>query len=397
MEWFARGLTVVSVVLLCWVVHRSTQVRTDCVNSSFLALVMVDNQRIYNCRYESRLNLSSLYAPLSYATQSKIRSLEIAEELASVFPALRPPLTVEIVEEAPQFFEIGRRYLRLGRGWLENPQQLRRALIMGILNSQVPTAYPNNFELEVAADFLSLALFPVHSWSESLLRDVRFPTTAPSFEQYCKGPLRSIAHERGCNESVPTSDDLHSRVWGYRPLLASALWRVYDKAGMKAKLEVLRRLREGQSMPLALAPYGEDSAALALWFTQTLRDHLEALGLSREVMALKRTLKELEVEAPTHWELTVDVTQTPAWKEILEQLRKRSAFHPKERILVFTPEGTVALPSGFPVQWAAADISSQKHVMIACDWPAADEAIHVQARHMYAQHSCDKLTRAFWD
>ena len=163
MEWFARGLTVVTFVLLCWVVHRGTQVRTDCVNSSFVSLVLVDGARVYNCRFESRLNLRSLYAPLSYATQNKIRSLEITEDLATVFPALHPTLTVEIVDQAPKFFEIGRRFLRLGHGWLEDPQQLRRALVMGTLNSQTPEAYPNNFELEVVADFLSLVLLPSHT------------------------------------------------------------------------------------------------------------------------------------------------------------------------------------------------------------------------------------------
>lgn len=397
MEAFARGLTVITFALMCWVVHRTVQVRTDCVNSAFVSVVMVDGLKVYNCRFESRLNLRPLYAPLSYQTQAKLRALESAEEIAGLFPAVTPRLAVEIVEEAPQFFEIGRKYLRVGKGWITDAMQMRRAMIMAVLNSESPTAYPNNFELEVAADFLSLALFPLHGWSSSLMRDVQFPTSAPSFEQYCKSPLRSLAHWRGCADSLQGSDDLHGRVWGFRALLASALWRVYDKASFVEKLEALRRLRNGEQLPLVFAPYDDGGATLAVWFTQTLKDHLEVLGLNKNVMALKRTLKELQVEAPTHWELTVDVTKTPVWQEIVEQLRKRSLLRPKERILVFTPEGAVALPSGFPVQWAANDISTQKHVLIACDWPTPDEAIAVKARHHYAQHSCDKLTRAFWD
>jgi len=397
MEWLARGLTVFTFVLLCWVVHRTVQVRTDCVNSAFVNLVLVDGEKVYNCRFESRLNLKPLYAPLSYHTQQKLRAVEAAEELSRVFPVARPRMTVEIVDHAPKFFEVGKRYLRLGRDWVSDAKQMRRALIMGVLHSENPAAFPNEFELEVAADFLSLALFPLHPWSNSLLHDVRFPTTAPNFEQYCKSPLRSLAHERGCNEPQPTTDDLYARVWGYRALLGSALWRVYDKASVREKLEALRRLRKAKPLPIVFAPYDESGATLAVWFTETLRNHLESLGLGKNVMALKRTLKELQVEAPTHWELTVDITQTPAWQEILEQLRKRSSFRPKERILVFTPEGAVALPSGFPVQWAGIDVASQKHVMIACDWPTGDQAIHVQARHVFAQHSCEKLNRAFWD
>lgn len=397
MEGFAKGLTVFTFVLLCWVVHRTVQVRTDCVNSSFVSLVLVDGQKLYNCRFESRLNLKPIYAPLSYQTQQKLRAMEAAEGISRVFPGARPRLTVEILDHSPKFFELGKRYLRIGEAWVKDQKQLRRALIMAILNTENPAAYPNEFELEVAADFLSLALFPLHPWSNSLLHDVKFPTTAPSFEQYCKSPLRSLAHERGCNESMPSSEDLHARVWGYRALIAAGLWRVYDKASVREKLETLRRFRKGKALPLVFAPYDGGGATLAVWFTETLRNHLEAFGLNRNVMALKRTLKELQVEAPTHWELTVDITQTPAWKEILEQLRKRSGFRPKERMLVFTPEGAVAFPSGFPVQWAGIDVSSQKHVMIACEWPTADQAVHVQARHVFAQHSCEKLNRAFWD
>jgi hypothetical protein len=397
MEAFARGLTVLTFVLMCWVVHRTVQVRTDCVNSAFISVVMVDGGKVYNCRFESRLNLRPLYAPLSYATQAKIRRLESAEELASVFHAPSPRLAVEIVTESPQFFELGRKYLRLGQGWIDNPAQVRRAMIMAVLNTEAPAAYPNEFELEVMADFLSLSMFPLHSWSTSLIRDVQFPTTAPSFDQYCKSPMRSLAHARNCGDSLQGSEDLHGRVWGFRALLATALWRVYDKSSLPEKIEALRRLRTGSQLPLVFAPYDDSSATLAVWFTQALKDHLDALGLNKNIMALKRTLKELQVEAPTHWELTVDVTKTPAWHEIVEQLRIRSRLRPKERILVFTPEGAVALPSGFPVQWAANDISTQKHVMIACNWPSPDEAIPVKARRHFAQHSCDKLTRAFWD
>ena len=112
---------------------------------------------------------------------------------------------------------------------------------------------------------------------------------------------------------------------------------------------------------------------------------------------VNRTLKELEVESPTKWELTMDVTNTPAWREIFEQMRRRTHVVKGERVLVFTPEGARALPSGLPVAWSADDISSQKHVMIACEWPQADEMVQIRARKMYARQTCDKISSPFWD
>lgn len=397
MERFAKGLTVFTFVLMCWVLHRTVQVRTDCVNSSFIHSVLVDGEKVYNCRFESRLNLKPLIQPLRHATRAKLRELELAEELTPVFGTPQPRLMIEVVDSPPNAFELTKRHLRLGQAWLSDQRQVRRALVMGVLKSEAPLTFASEFELEVAADFLALALFPLHDWSRSLLEDVRFPTVAAGFDYYCKSPLRSLAHHGACTSGNPADSGLYTSVWSYRALLAAGLWRVYDKATIREKLRAIQRLRLGKPLPLVPAPYEESGTTLAVWFTEALKSQLEALGLERNVLALKRTLKELQVEAPTHWELTVDITQTPAWREILEQLRKRSSFRPKERMLVFTPQGAVAFPSGFPVRWAALDIATQKHVMIACEWPAADQAVHVQARQVFAQHSCEKLNRAFWD
>jgi hypothetical protein len=49
------------------------------------------------------------------------------------------------------------------------------------------------------------------------------------------------------------------------------------------------------------------------------------------------------------------------------------------------------------VAWAADEISSQKHVLIACSWPRPEDTVHIQARHLFAHQSCDKLSRPFWD
>lgn len=359
LEKLARALTVFTFILVCWVGHRSVQDRSDCIHSAHINLVLEGDTKVYNCRYESRLSLSSLWNPLSYATVKKLRALDGVNGLVAIWPDGRPQLTVEIVTVAPRFFEIGKGYLRLGEAWFEEPEQLRRAVIMGVLNARMPSAFPNPFELEVVTDFLNLAFFPTDGWTKALKRDVKFSTTAPSFEQYCRSPFRSLIHDRDCRDSLPSSGDLFSRVWGFRSLLAVSLWRIFDRSSLRAKIQAVRNLRDGAMMPLLLAPYDESGASLALWFTDALREHLATFGLNQNVSALKSTLKVFEVEAPTHWELTVDLTNTPAWRAILSQLRKRAAVRPNERTLVFTPEGSVALPSGLPVEWTASDISSQ--------------------------------------
>lgn len=93
----------------------------------------------------------------------------------------------------------------------------------------------------------------------------------------------------------------------------------------------------------------------------------------------------------------MDITHTPAWREIFEQMKSRSQFVRGERILVFTPEGARALPSDLAMSWPVEEVKSQKHVMIACHWPSPDQAPHIQARHIYARQSCAKLEEAFWD
>src|ERR1019366_6618225 len=98
--------------------------------------------------------------------------------------------------------------------------------------------------------------------------------------------------------------------------------------------------------------------SLVEWFQDSLQEHLTALRFAAGehlTWAFKSTMKELEVETPTHWELTVDITNTPVWKDILQQFKTWSHFHRGERTLIFTPEGEVALPSGLPVAWGGAD------------------------------------------
>ncbi len=370
-ETVAKTLTIVTFVTLCWVAHRALQPRVDCVSSSYLSFVLVDQERVYNCGFESRLSLKSVFAPLNFSTLSKVRAMESLEPLEPFLPVKGPKVAVEVVNAGEdgsggQFFELGKGYVRLGVERLKSPAWARRALIMGVLNSEMPHAFSGPFELEVIADFLTLTLFPSSAWAHAPVRDLRFSTA--------------------------------SKTSGFGPVLAVALAKVYQSSPMKQKIAALKRLRSAEALPLVFEPLDTAGPSLAAWFEKSLRDLAATLGLTDE-LSIRQALKTMEVEAPTKWELTVDVTRTPAWKEIVEQLKTRGQFRPKERVLVFTPEGTMALPSGLPVDWEPSEISSQKHVMIACGWPASgdDDVVHIQARHIYAEQSCGKLTRPFWD
>lgn len=402
-ERLAQVLSILSFVLLCWVAHRSLEVRTNCIHSTFINFVQLEGIRVPNCRYESRLSLRALTESLTEAQSHKIRALEVLEPLKGVFPDPKRGIAVDVVNDH-HLFELGSGYVRLGNDWLENDIQVRRALTMGLLRNEFPNAYTNQFQLETLADFFLLAVFDEDGWKDekgevfSLMRDMRFSTVAPMVEQYCLSPFRSLAHGKLC-----TIDGLDGQMntWGFRPLLAVSLYRVFQKLSLKDQLDFMKSLRSGVHLP-SLPDMGNSSVEnLVGWFSSSLREYLAALlprARSSDLqLAVKRTFKELEVEAPTHWELTLDLTSTPAWKDILEQLRQRAQFRKNERILVFTPEGARALPSGLPVAWAADEISSQKHVLIACNWPSPDETVHIRARHMFAQQTCGKLTRPFWD
>lgn len=403
-ERAARGLTIFTFVLLCWVGHRSLQFRAHCLNSDYLSFVQVDGRRIYNCQYESRLNLEPLLAPISYEQSQILRRLEQVDRLSGFVVMPSPSVVIEIVKDQPRSFELNRNYLHIGSAWLNDDVQLNRALTMAALSTAHPEGIHTQFQLEMLTDFLLKIAFGQDLWKKdghefSFSSHVKFPTSAPGFAEYCRSPFRSLAHEEGCAHDKPDSDDLHARVWGLRPLLGSALWRVYDKLSLKEKLAVIQKLRSPLDLP-SLGSIHEDGIEPVLaWFYSSLNEHLSALGMTQSKesqVALQRTLKELQVESPTHWELTVDLTKTPAWREILEQLRVLSRFNQKDRVLVFTPQGEKALPADMDVAWAASDVQSQKHVLVACGWPKPREAVPVKARHLYASQSCDKLKDIFW-
>ncbi|MGE3760397.1 MAG: hypothetical protein AB7H97_21715 [Pseudobdellovibrionaceae bacterium] len=406
-ERLANKLTILSFFALSFVVHRALAPRTECLNSPLIAFAQVDGRRINNCALESRLSFRNWLNPLSKEQRQIIRSLEVLDPLSKFLRGKRLSIAVDVQNEDPLNFELGRGFVRLGAGWLKDQTQTMRALTMGVLKTEFPETYSNQFQLEIIADFLLLAVFENDKWTGdsktySLMRDAKFATIAPSFEQYCQSPFRSLAHLQMCEVANLGNDEalLETNVWGFRPLLAVSLKRVYDKLSIGEKLHMLDVIKAGTKLPQIQNPQNINIEGLVTWFEVTLSQHLQALlpkANGEVAMAVKRTLKELEVESPTHWELTIDVTNTPAWREILEQMKKRANILKKERVLVFTPEDAKALPSGLPVAWAADEISSQKHVLIACAWPRPEDTVHIQARHLFAHQSCDRLERPFWD
>lgn len=380
----AKALTILSFVLVCWVAHRTLRVRDACVTSPFIAYVLFDDARAENCAFESRLSLQR--SALDRTRVGYLRTLETLSPLVALFPEARPHMTVEITELEPDAFALGERGgLRLGSNWLAQPLQVRRALTMALLKNQVPSG-----NLDVLTDFVVLALFDDAPADRVLRRETKFPTVALGLDSYCKSPVRSLAHARLCELKPQTAA---GDAWGMRPLLAAALWRTFSRVTIADQVAVLKRLRTVPTLPPIEANGAANVENLVDRFTNSLRTWSRDLGLPED----RRALAELEVEAPTRWELTVDLTKSPAWKEIVEQLKARSRYRQRERALVFTPEGEVALPSGLPVAWSAADVQSQKHVVIACSWPRPGEAVHVRARQMFARQACGKLDHAFWD
>ena len=410
-EPYLRTLSVCSFLLLGWVAHRTLRVREDCITSTNVAYVRwSDGPRVVplaeNCRFSSRLQISFYKDALDLGQRRDLRQIESAANLTRGLEAPGPDLSVEIVPGRDYVLQRGA--LRIGRGWLDDLAQLSRALTMAQLRTQHWRSFGSQFQLEVAADLWNLVRggpdhWPLGADDFSLKKDAKFPTVSPTFDAYCASPFRSLAHGHICEvrKKSPTSDsgDLFEKVWGLRAALVAGLYRAYTRLPLRQKLRVLTRFESGVAWPiLSTLPRGE-VAGLAEWFKTALSRNAEALGLSgRGDLPVRQALTELNVEAPTHWELTVDLTHTPAWREIVRQFKTWSQFRPKERTLLFTPEGQVALPSGLAVGWRPTEIESQKHILIACTWPKSMPAdLNIHARQTFAQQSCEKLTEAFWD
>ena len=345
-ELWTRVLSVASFVIACWSAERAFSVRQDCLHSSFLAYVQIEGRRIENCRNVSHLQTAP--EPLNRLQSLVVRELEDLEALTAVFRPSSPRL--EMI---------------LPTAWMELERAKRRQLLVGtILKNQNNNTYRSDADVALISEFLSLALI----------------------ERPSEGTPKFYA-------ALPNEKSL-------RPLIAHALWRAYDLHSLRGKFEVLGRVTDGSPLPSTPALHDSGVESAVVWFQSVASGAATALGLASSqegIDALKRALREMDVLAPTRWELTVDLTHTPAWREIVDQLSQRSQLRKKERVLIFTPEGELALPAGTQVNWRPRDVRSQKHVLIACQWPAPGRAVPIEAREIYPEKSCTKLNRVFWD
>src|ERR1019366_3713164 len=105
-ETVAQALTIVSFVVMCWVIHRTLQVRTQCVTSSFISFVQIGPERIENCLYESRLSLQQMVHSVPSEKLEMVRKLEVMEPLTDLFPVVRPRVAVEVSLDQPHLFEL---------------------------------------------------------------------------------------------------------------------------------------------------------------------------------------------------------------------------------------------------------------------------------------------------
>ena len=401
LERLVRGLSVFTFVLLSWTIHRATRPRESCVSSNFIRAILIQNQRVDNCAVESRLRLGG--PDLSRENLARLRALEIDGALTEWF-APDSRLVIEVSEKDPRAFDLYRGALRIGAAWVDEGLQVRRALVMALLRAQPNFAEASHFQIETLADFITLTAFGNARWRDrrgrehDFARDVRLATAAPSFQAYCQSPLRSLAHQKACRANA--APDAQGAVWGLRPTLAAGLARTYAGLSLAQKMKVHAAVRAGATLPKMTSPAGDAVEDLVEWFTRTLRAHAGALQMLTNAdgaRAMARALIQLDVTAPLHWEVTFDLRHTPRWREIAAQLTTRAKFRPRERALVFTPEGAIALPSGLPVAWAGRDVQSQKHVIVACHFPAPDRAVGIRADQVFARQTCGTLSNSFWD
>ncbi len=406
-ERLAQSLSLISFVVICFVAHRALEPRTFCIQSSFVQAVQIGRERFENCQYESRLSLVHFGRQTNKQILQQVRALEGLEPLKDILQIHRPSLVVSVDSRAPQRLEVDQGTLYVGADWLKSPQQRARALTYGILHHLWrPTREVSGFDLLMWTDFLVVAVLQQDDWSgRSMRNELRFPTAAVTFTRYCESPFRSLAHGPACNLRGPAGEipapSLTANIWGHDSLLAMLLARVFERLPIGQQLALLQRLPDlPTTTPELSEPADGSLEARVFWLQARVRSHLEALGLQsteQSELAIQQAYLAMDLSTPTRWELTVDITHTPAWPEILEQFRAWSKLRPKQRMLIFTPKGQIALPVNLPVDWPSEAVQSQKHVLIACSWPKPTDAININARHLFAQQSCGKVQAVFWN
>lgn len=391
LERVVQILTLLSFALSCWTLNRALRPRPDCVTSTVLRAVVIEDQVVGNCAFESRLQIGG--ARLSPTAHRYLRQLEDTAGIERWFR--REPRAVITIDQAhSRAFEAERGGARIGVAWFADARQLKRAVTMALIHAHPVYAGLTPFARQTLADFIILA-----SRAERPAAGVGFATAAPSLAGYCASPDRSPAHVSNC-ESRAVAADRDANAWGFESALANTLARTFAAARLRDQLRIVAGVRAGVLLPTPDRPTSTAAADLVKWFNSTTRAWAGALQMLNAPAAeqiLSASLDSLGVRSPTRWELTIDLRHSPKWREIVNQLVARAHFRPRERALVFTPEGEVTLPSGRPAYWAASDVASDKHVMIACRWPAARAAVAVRADQFFARQTCGTLDAAFWD
>lgn len=397
--WFealAQALSVLTFLLLAWIGQRLLSERSDCVHSAAIRTVTIEGRRILNCQRVSRLDLDPLLSPLRPHVRKKLRAIEALEPL-SPFSGRWNQLNVEIVKGDLQIFSLDRNHLKIGDEWLRYPDPILRAMNQVYLS--VNTENSNLVQTQVLADFLRFWLRPKAD------DEMRLGMAPMGFSEACKGSHRTVHLEQLCASRTVASISKRSPevlttigVWSF---LSFALADVVRSLPFRDQQIVLTQVwSEESKWPAMDPPESNHVEAITTWLESALNSYLDAFGVSQSIerlYALKGSMAKLDISAPLKWELTIDLRHTPAWSEILEQLKSWSRFRGGQRTLVFTPKGEVALPSGHNVSWRSDEIRSQKHVMVACHWPKPEQALTVESRQFFAEQSCGRLSTPFWE
>jgi hypothetical protein len=416
----AHGLSLATFFLFCWVIFRGLEVRTHCLNSHLVRSLRLPSTadapevKIDNCALESRLSLTGRFQRLSREQQQTKLQIEELDGLSDLFRAQVLSLDIEISEQPFRVLvQSSGVLLQIPSAFMKSSSAFKRAAILALLKLRQPLLYEDHFHQEILADLLELAQFGVQpKWSNVKLHNVPL-----SPREYCRSAWRSLYHSQACEQNDHQSLQEVAGLWGLRPLLSIAVWKVLtDDGTLKDRWQITQAILGGVVLPSMNAP-ALDPAMLAQW----LRQHVEQIALvlgnssgtavataadtetkadadadadvdadadAKAADRLARVFKRLDVESPVRWELTVDLQHMPDWRGVLNQLIKRAAYRPQERVLVFTPEGEVALPANVPVAWRPEQIRSQKHLLLACHWPEPARVLSIESRVFKAHQAC---------
>jgi hypothetical protein len=403
-----RALAVMSFVSLCWVLSRSVDERPLCLHSEFVAELVNSGDSFDNCRAESRLSLNNLAHTPTQESINLARRLDTLDSLSSVWPKPLPAIHVVIDTDEPFLFEMSQGQVRVGAAIAQAQGQLERAIVLSLLNSHFSPLTRTAFENEVTADFLLMNVLGIRELQDpstgeivSFDKNVSFAFSERSLDEYCNSFWRSLSHFMICSIQNPgfRAHDISS--WGSRPLVAKILSDFYDQLGMSQKVQLISGLFESKALASVTTLKDSSSQSLALWTVEQARSILTGWGFSPDDASVKfpfqRALVLSRVFQPTQWDYTVEFKNTPEWESLWLSLKQWSQAHPDLNILVWSPIGIHAFPEGNAVRWAASDVKTQKHFLIACKWPQAKDAIAIEARHFVALQVCDKSQSPKWN